>query len=381
MHSLEFIDFDQASSTPLRREVWQEMQNYYLDNYGNPSSLHAVGRQARLALDNAGERLAEYTGRSAREFIFTGSATEALNQGVLGWINPGEHMAVSAIEHHGVLMAVAEMENRGGLKTLIVPDKYGRISPLDVQAALNAKTKLAIVMTANNEIGTIQPIRKIGQICRKNNVALLTDATQALGYLDIKDVCAGADLVVISAAKIGGPKGVGLLIAPRKSRLRPIIFGGGQQHRLRSGTENVPAIMGMVKAIEIAEKHRAKEVLRLSKLRDKFIAKLLNIFPDIILLGHPTERLPGNVHLSIPGIEAESLVIKLDQNGIACSSGAACTAPMVEPSHVLRALQLPDNLVRAGVRFSFGYVTTATQIERALRIIIKTIGSLKATRG
>jgi cysteine desulfurase len=379
MHSLEIIDLDQASSTPLRPEVWQEMRPYFLEDYGNPSSVHAIGRRARQALDDAAARLARYTGRSEREFIFTGGATEALNQGILGWVNPSDHIAVSSIEHHGALEVVLEHERRGGSKTMIAPDEHGMIRPEKVKEALSPETTLAVVMTANNEIGTIQPIKEIAAICDENNTALLTDAAQAVGYLDISEICTHAAMVVLSSAKIGGPKGAGVLIAPENSGLRPIIYGGGQQHRLRSGTENVPAIIGMVKTLEIAEENRLVEVKRLTNLRDKFVADLFKSFPNMTLQGHPTKRIPGNVHISIPGIDAEALVIKLDQNGLACSSGAACTAPMVEPSHVLKALNLPDNMVRSGVRFSFSYTTTAEQIDRALQIIIKTVKSLRAT--
>lgn len=379
MHSLEFIDLDQASSTPLRQEVWQEMLPFFTNDYGNPSSVHAIGRRARRALDEASSRLAAYTGRSERDFIFTGSATEALNQGIFGWLDPSDHMAISAVEHHGALEVAQEHVRRGGSKTMIMPDEFGLISPGSVSEALNPNTALAVVMAANNEIGTIQPISEIGKVCSENKTALLTDATQAAGYMDMQEICSAADLVVISAAKIGGPKGVGVLIAPEGSHLRPLIFGGGQQHRLRSGTENVPAIIGMIKALEIAEYNRIKEVERLSELRDSFIASLKKHFPELILQGHPTKRVPGNVHISFPGIEAESLVIKLDQNGVACSSGAACTAPMVEPSHVLMALKLPENMIRSGVRFSFSYSTTAEQVERALGIIIKVVTSLRTT--
>lgn len=370
------IDLDHGSASAIRPEVLAAMLPVLETTYGNPSSVHLLGREARQLLDAVTDTLAGIVGRGARELTFTGSATEALNLGVLGWLRPNQHVVVSAIEHHAVLEAAREHVRRGGSLTVVVPDGDGIVRPASVASALRDETALVAVMAANNEIGTVQPISEIATLCRSRGVRLLVDATAAVGALDLHELAQCAEMLVLSAAKIGGPKGVGVLVAPEKPELHPMIFGGGQQHRRRSGTENLPGIVGLVRAIELAEAERGTEVPRQAALRDGLLETLRGALPGLQLHGHPTRRLPGNLHIGVPGIDAELLVVALDREGICCSSGAACTAPMVEPSHVLEALGLPPELVRTGVRFTLGRTTTAEEVQRAGETILRVASGL-----
>lgn len=379
MQAHERINFDAASATPLRPEVRRAMEPFFEEVYGNPSSVHASGRAARAALDRAEDALAAILGRANRACTFTGGATEALNLGILGTAAPTTHLVVSAIEHHAVLASAEAHAARGGSVTVVAPDREGRISPDAVLGALTPHTSLVAVMAANNEIGTIQPIREIAEMLRARGVLLLSDATAAAGAIPLGALSASADLLVLSAAKIGGPKGTGVLVVPPDLPLRPIIVGGGQQRRRRSGTENVAGIVGTVEALVLAEQLLPEEVPRISALRDLLLSLLREAVPALQLHGHPVERLPGNLHVGVPGIDAEALVLALDQRGVECSSGAACTAPMVEPSHVLRALGLPEELVRTGVRFTLPWNSTEETVRTGAARIIDAVRTL--TRG
>ncbi len=370
------IDLDVAAASPLREEVRVVIMDAW-KKYGNPSSPHALGRESRSALDDASDRLASLLGRDARELTFTGSATEAMNLGILGLLMPGQHVVVSALEHHAALAAVEEAVRRGSLQTVVAPDREGVVSAATVEAAITPATALVVLMVANNEVGSIEPIADVAALCREHSIPLLSDASAAVGALPLHEIAHDAALLAFSAAKCGGPKGVGVLVAPEQIHIRPIIHGGGQQHHRRSGTEDVAGILGLVRAIELAEAERAHEVTRLTRLRDLLFSRLRAHIPDIVLHGHPAHRLPGNLHIGIPGIEAEALVLRLDREGVFIASGAACTTPMVEPSHVLAALGLPPEMVRIGVRLTIGRATSEEDIERASERIVRVVRELR----
>ena len=375
------IYFDHAATTPLREEVLEAMLPYLKENYGNPSSLHYFGREARKALEEARAKVAAGLGAEPEEIIFTSGGTEANNLAILGVAAAFEgkknHIITSAVEHHSVFDTVNYLEKRGFEVTFLPVDEHGLVSPGQVAEAINDQTMLVTIMTANNEVGTILPVEEIGGVCRERGVYFHTDAVQAIGSIHFNLQEQPIDLLSLSAHKFYGPKGVGALYLRKKTRMRQIVFGGGQEKKLRPGTENLHAIVGLGKAMELAAAHIDEKSEKLLRLRERLIQGLLQI-DDVRLNGHPEKRLPGNVNVSILYVEGESLLLSLDLKGIAVSSGSACTSGSLDPSHVLMAMGLDHQTAHGSLRLTLGMDNTEEEIDYALETVRETTQKLRA---
>jgi cysteine desulfurase len=377
------IYLDHAATTPVAPEVFEAMQPYLTDRFGNPSSIYAAGREARAGLDRARGMLANVLNCQAREIVFTSGGTEADNLALKGvaWHHRlrgnGNHIITTAIEHHAVLHSAEYLEQFGFEITYLKPDADGIISPEAVRDAIRDDTMLISIMYANNEIGSIQPVAEIGAIAREHGITFHTDAVQAGGTLDLDVEALNVDLLSLSAHKFYGPKGVGLLYVRRQT---PILWqqsGGAQENNHRAGTENVAGIIGMSRALEIAEAERENENQRLILLRTRLINGLLERVSGTTLNGHPELRLPNNVNISFDDIEGETLLLNLDMNGIAASSGSACTTGSTEPSHVLTALGMPQKQVNGSLRLSLGKSNDEAQIDRVIDVLEESITRLR----
>ncbi len=378
------IYLDHAATTPLHPQVLDAMMPYLTERFGNPSSIHRVGRQALDALDDARDTIAAVLGANPKEIVFTGGGTEANNLAIKGVAlaqqraGKGGHLITSAIEHHAALHAFEYLEAFGFEVTILPVDQYGMVKPADLRAAIRPDTTLVSIMYANNEIGTIQPIAELGAICRERGVIFHSDAVQAAGSLPLHVRALNVDLLSITAHKFYGPKGVGALYVRRGVSLLPQISGGGQERRRRAGTENVAGIVGMATALQIAEEYRPAYVAHCRTLRDRLASGLLDRITGASLNGHPIERLPNNVNLLLEDIEGESVLLLLDQHNIAASSGSACTSGSLEASHVLLALGLPHERAIGSVRLSIGRDTTETDIDIVLDVLPPLIEQLRA---
>lgn len=374
------IYLDNAATTQVRREVIEAMLPFLDKRYGNASSLHSLGQDAKAALEKSRESIAKILKAEPNEIIFCSCATEANNLALKGLAFEARkqnknHLIVSKIEHHCVLHAAQWLENNGFDVTYLPVDEYGFVDLGELERAINEKTFLVSVMYANNEIGTIEPIRDIAKICRENDVPLHSDAVQAFGKIPLrtKDI----DMLSLSAHKIYGPKGVGLLMKRNSIRIEPLLHGGGHEFGLRSGTENVAGIVGFAKAMELALKEMPKESKRQTKMRDKLIKNSLQI-PESRLNGHPKKRLPNNANLSFRYVEGESIVMKLNEYGIAASTGSACSSPKLEPSHVLLALGLAPSEAHSSLRLTLGRYNKMKDIDYTVKVLPKAIEELRA---
>jgi cysteine desulfurase len=351
------VYLDHAATTPLRPEVLEAMQPYLTEHFGNPSSLHAAGRQARLGLDEARETVARILGAKPREIVFTSGGTEADNLAIKGaaWAASarGRELVVSSVEHKAVTHSVAVMERYGFRTTWLPVDGYGRVNPADVEAAIGDHATLVSVMYANNEVGTLQPIADIGAICRARDVVLHVDAIQAASHLPLEVDALGADLLSLSAHKINGPKGVGALFVRQGTPLLAQLSGGSQERQRRAGTENVAGIVGFATALELAQQERVADAERLAGLRDRLI-EALTALPGVTLTGHARERLPNNASFLVDGVEGGDLVAALDLEGVAASTGSACTTGSTEPSHVLLAMGIQPEAAHGSLRLTLG---------------------------
>ena len=367
------IYLDHASTTPMRPEVLEAMLPFLKGEYGNPSSIYGEGREARKALDRARDRIATILGASPREIIFTSGGSEADNLAIKGAAfalrDRGNHIITSAIEHHAVYNTCRYLEKHGFRITVLPVDSYGLVDPSAVAAALTPETILVSIMHANNEIGTIQPIAEISKILKERKILFHTDAVQTVGHIPVNVQELGVDLLSLSAHKFYGPKGVGALYVRRGVRLDPLIHGGAQEHNRRAGTENVAGIVGMAEALVLAALEMDKEIERQRELRDRLISGIMERIPHTRLNGHPEERLPGNVNVCFEFIEGESLLLNLDMQGIAASSGSACTSGSLEPSHVLLALGLPHEIAHGSLRMTLGRGTSAADIDTVLEVL------------
>ncbi|MBI2055365.1 MAG: cysteine desulfurase, partial [Candidatus Sungbacteria bacterium] len=374
------IYLDYSSATPLDQRVKAAMEPYWSEEYGNPSAIHAKGRAARKAVEEARKTVAAVLHCRAGEIIFTAGATEADNLAILGAAGAFDdkrgHFITSALEHHAVLKSFNALERRGHSVTILGVSADGIIDPRALEEAIRPETVLISIGYANNEIGAIQPIAEIGKVIKNwrrqqaenspSHFPLLhSDASPAAGFLDLNVDRLGVDLMTLNSAKIYGPKGVGALFVRRNIELAPVTYGGGQEKNIRSGTENVPGIAGLAKALEIAEKERVKESARLVKLRDYFAARLLKDIPGVLLNGSPADRLPNNVNVSIPGIEGEAAVMYLDAKGVYAATGAACASESVDPSHVLLAIGRNREEALGSIRFSLGRETSREDLDYA----------------
>jgi cysteine desulfurase len=366
------IYLDHAATTPMRQEAYEAMIPFLTEKFGNPSSIHAFGREAHKDVDGARERVAKALNAAPQEIFFTSGGTEADNIAILGAAaqkkNKGRHIITSAIEHHAVLYTCEALESRGYRLTVLPVDKYGMVSPSQLGKAISDETVLVSIMHANNEVGTVQPIRELAVIAHERGALFHTDAVQSLGNIpvDVKEL--QVDLLSASAHKLYGPKGVGLLYVKKGTRLANVSYGGAQERNLRPGTENVAGIMGFARAMELAVAEQPETCRRLTVLRDKLI-KGLTALPEVRLNGHPEQRLPGNVNVSIKRVEGESLILSLDMAGIAVSSGSACTSGSLNPSHVLMAMGLDHQTAHGSLRFTLGKSTGEEDIDYVLEVI------------
>ena len=378
----DVIYFDHAATTPPRSEVVDAMLPYFRERWGNPSSIHASGQEAAAGVDQARDKVAALLGALPEEIVFTSSGTEADNQALIGVAiaqeKRGNHIITSAIEHHAVLHTAQFLEKRGIEVTYLPVDSHGLVDPDDVRQAITDKTILVSIMHANNEIGTIQPIAEIGSICRERDVLLHTDAVQTVGHIPMNVHEMNIDLLSLSGHKVYGPKGVGALFVRKGVRISPLIHGGGHERGRRSSTENVPGIVGLGEAARLAARDLDWEVSHSQQLRDRLMEGTLAVVPDSILTGHPTQRLPNNASVCVRYVEGESMLLNLDFEGIAASSGSACTSGSLEASHVLLAIGLPHDLAHGSLRLSVGRGNTMPEVERFIQVFPPIVEKLRA---
>ncbi len=374
------IYLDTSSTTQIDPEVLKAMQPYLEDQYGNPGSMHNLGFQANQALDEARKKVATTLNCKLEEIIFTSSGTESINLAIKGFVNKnkkkGSHIITSSIEHHAVLETLDYLESQGFEVTYIPVGKEGIVDPIKVKEAITENTSLISIMYANNEVGTIQPIREISQIARENGITFHTDACQAGNSesLDVQDL--GVDMMSLNSSKLYGPKGVGVLYRNKKIRLETLIHGGGQEHKLRSGTENVPAIVGFAEALDLAQRNRERYTKELTPLRDYFIQELLKL-ENTFLNGDPRQRLPNNANITFLNIEGEAILLMLNEKGIYASSGSACTSKSLDPSHVILAMGQPYEMAHGSIRFSLSKYTTKKDLDYVLKEIPPIIERLR----
>jgi cysteine desulfurase len=378
------IYLDNASTTPIDPKVSGAMLPYLMNNYGNPSSIHYEGRVAKKAIEESRERIAKIVGIKKEGIIFTSGGTESDNLAVLGIARAnkekGKHIIVSAIEHKAVLDSCKKLEKEGFEITYLNVEKNGIIFLKHLKKSLRKDTILVSIMYANNEIGTIQPIKEIAKIIKGSKICnpiFHSDACQAVGALPININDLNVDTLTISSSKIYGPKGIGCLCLKDNCKIEPIIFGGGQERGIRSGTENTAYIVGFSEALIISEKKRLSESKRLTKLREYFIENLIKKIPKIIINGDRIKRLPNNINFSIHGVEGESIVLMLDENGISASTGSACSANDLKPSHVILALGNDAELAHSSVRLTLGRYSTKKDIDYVISILSKIVEKLE----
>ena len=379
---MDRIYMDNAATTAVSPEVLQAMLPYFTDIYGNPSSIHSTGRDARRAVDAARKQVAAAIGAQPTEIYFTAGGSESDNWAIKGTAfakrAKGNHIITSQIEHHAVLHTCAWLEKQGFEVTYLPVDEFGRVRVEDVEKAITDKTILISIMAANNEIGTLQPITEIGKLAKSRGILFHTDAVQAMGAIPIDVNAMNIDMLSMSGHKFHGPKGIGVLYV--RKGVHPDIFmhGGAQERGQRAGTENLAGIVGIGKAIELATQNLEANAARMSRLRDKLIDGILAEIPAVRLNGHRTERLPNNVNVSIRYIEGEAMLLRLDLAGIAGSSGSACTSGSLDPSHVLLAIGLPHEIAHGSLRLSLGTDTTEEQVDEVLRVLPGIVKDLRA---
>ena len=373
---------DNAATTKMSKAAIDAMLPYMCEMYGNPSSLHSVGQQANEALTDARERIAKLLGCEAKEITFTSGGSEADNQAIVSAARMGErnkkkHIISTVFEHHAVLHTLDKLAKEGFEITLLPVHENGIVLAEQVAEAIRPDTCLVTIMYANNEIGTIQPIAEIGQICREKGVLFHTDAVQAAGHQEINVTEQKIDLLSLSAHKFHGPKGIGVLYARKGIRLTNLIEGGAQERGKRAGTENIPAIMGLTAAFEEACKHRKENAERLTALRDRLIEGLAKI-PHSVLNGDEKRRLPGNVNFCFEGIEGESLLLLLDDKGVYASSGSACTSGSLDPSHVLLAIGRPHEIAHGSLRLSISEENTEEEVDYMIAAVTEVVAYLRS---
>ncbi len=376
------IYMDNAATTATRSEVLEAMLPYFTQHFGNPSSIHGVGREARKAVEAARKQVADAIGAEAREIYFTAGGSEsdnwAIRLGCEAMLKKGKHIITSAIEHHAVLHTCQAMEKEGYRVTYLPVDEFGLVSVKDVEEAIADDTALITIMMANNEIGTLQPIKEIAEIAKAHGVLFHTDAVQAIGAIPVDVKKLGVDMLSMSGHKFHGPKGVGALYVRKGIKMSNLLHGGAQGRGFRAGTENLPAIVGIGKAIELAVAELPAYTEKMIKLRDRLIDGLTERIPEIRLNGHRTLRLPANVNISIRYLEGESILMRLDLAGIEGSSGSACTSGSLDPSHVLLAIGLPHEIAHGSLRLSLGMENTEEEVETVLSELPKIVANLRA---
>ena len=377
------IYLDNAATTPCAPQVVEAMLPYFTQVYGNASSVHTWGREAKRAVEAARRQVQKaLNAAQPQEIFFTGGGSESDNWAIKGAALAcrSGHIITTAIEHHAVLHTCQWLEKQGFRVTYLPVDGEGRVHPADVDKAIREDTILVSVMAANNEVGTLQPIGEIGEICRARGVLFHTDAVQAVGAVPIDVQALQVDLLSLSAHKIHGPKGVGALYVRKGTKLDSLLHGGAQERGFRAGTENLPGIVGLGKAIELATAQLADNAARMTALRERLIAGVMERVSGTRLNGHPTQLLPGNVNLSFEGVEGEALLLRLDLAGVAASSGSACTSGALDPSHVLMALGLTEAQAQGSLRLTLGTDTTAEEIDAVLDRLPPIVADLRSMR-
>lgn len=379
---MKTIYLDHAATTPTDPQVVEAMLPYFTERFGNPSTLYSLGREAKQAMEIAREKVARAIGARPEEIVFTSGGTESDNFALEGVAfalqKKGNHIITSSIEHHAVSETCKFLQKRGFSVTYLPVDGHGRVDPEEVAKAITPQTILISIMHANNEIGAIEPIAEIARITREKGVCFHTDAVQTVGSLPIDVDGLGVNLLSMSAHKFYGPKGVGALYIRSGTRIVRFLHGGEQERKRRASTENIPGIVGMGKAIEIAQEKREESSKKAAALRDRLIEGLFRSLEHIRLNGHPTERLPNNVNICVEKVEGESMLLNLDARGICASSGSACTSGSLEPSSVLMAIGLPPEVAHGSLRFTVGRATTEEDIDYVLEVLPEIVGRLRA---
>ncbi|HVO59945.1 MAG TPA: cysteine desulfurase family protein [Terriglobales bacterium] len=375
---MQRVYLDNNATTPVLPEVFEAMRPYLLEQYGNASSIHHHGQEARAAVERARDSVARLLGCSQSEIVFTSGGTEADNLAIFGSVSPGDHVITSVIEHHAVLHACDRLEELGGSVTRVPVDDLGRVNPDDVRRALRPATKLISIMMANNETGVLQPLEEIGRIAAEADVFFHVDGVQAAAKVNIDVNALGCDLLSISGHKVHAPKGVGALYVRKGTALRPQLYGGSHERSRRAGTENIPGIVALGKAAEIAFGGlRNGSVQKVAALRDRLEQTILNHTDAVGVNGAGAPRVPNTSNIYFDAIEGEALVVALDLKGLSVSGGAACSSGATEPSHVLTAMGLPPARARASVRLSLGKQNNAADIDYALALISETVARLR----
>ena len=377
------IYLDNAASTAVHPEVVKEMMPYFDTQYGNPSSIHQFGRKAKNAIEKARKQVATLIGAEPNEILFTSGGTESNNTILDGVLTSNsepdpEHIITSSIEHEAVLQPCKEFENVGIKITYLPVDEHGIVNPDEITNSINSHTVLVSIMFANNEVGTIQPIKEISEICKKYQIPLHTDAVQAVGKIPINVKDLGVDALSISSHKINGPKGIGALFIKKGLKVTPQILGGGQENGMRSGTENVASIVGFGKACEIAKERLNRNISHFQTLHSSILSKIVKEISHVKLNGHPEKRIFNNVHLTFMGVNGEDLIIKLDEHGIAASTGSACSVHTQKASHVLKAMGFNHEQITGSLRISFGYMNTLDEIDQTVEVLKKVVSELRS---
>jgi len=378
------IYLDNAASTAVHPEVVKEMMPYFDIQYGNPSSIHQFGRKAKNAIQKARKQVAALIGAEPDEILFTSGGTESNNTILHGIPKlPGSHLdqnhiITSSIEHEAILQPCKEFENIGIKITYLPVDEHGIVNPDDITNSINSHTVLVSIMFANNEVGTIQPIKEISEICKKYQIPFHTDAVQAVGKVPINVKELGVDALSISSHKINGPKGIGALFIKKGVIITPQILGGGQENGMRSGTENVASIVGFGKACEIAKERLNENISHFQTLHSSILSKIVKEIPHVKLNGHPEKRIFNNIHLTFLGVNGEDLIIKLDEHGIAASTGSACSVHTQKASHVLKAMGFNHEQITGSLRISFGYMNTLDEVKQAVEVLKKVVAELRS---
>jgi len=367
------VYFDYQSSKPVDPEVIDAMTAYLRENFGNPSSLHKIGDEATKILEESRKTIARFINAEKDEIVFTSGATESNNLGIIGFVlrnkHKGNHIIISEIEHISIHNITKYLEKNGFTVTKVPVDQYGRVNIEKLAARITNKTILVSIGYASNEIGTIQPISEIGRLCRENNIVFHSDAVAAEGLIPIDVKAENVDLLTLSSNDIYGPNGVGVLFVRKGIRLNPLLIGGGQEFGLRSGTENIPGIIGMKQAVEMMQEKMNEETKRFKMFRDKLIENILHKIPKCYLNGHSQERLPNNAHFRFDGIEGEALLLSLKDKGISVSTGSACTSKTLEPSHTLISLGLLHEEAHGSLELTCGRFTKAKDVEVVLEVL------------
>ncbi len=376
------IYFDHAATTPVDRRVLEKMLPYFTENFGNPNSQHAFGRETVAAVDAARDEIASLIGAKPSEIYFTSGGTEADNWALRGaaqaLAHKGKHLIVSAVEHPAMIATAKDLAKKGFEVTFAEVDEYGKADLAKLERAIRPDTTFIGVMTANNEVGTVQPVAEISAMARARGIVFFTDAVQAVGALKTDVKSPAVDMLSFSGHKFYGPKGIGVLYVRAGLRIDRLVTGGHQERGMRGGTTNVPAVVGIAEALRIATEELDRNAAYVASLRDRFISRVLREIPYVKLNGHPKDRLPANANFSFRYIEGESLLYSLDLAGVAVSSGSACSSGSLEPSHVLLAMGVPEGLAHGSIRFSFGKDNTPEEVDYAVDRLKEIVVKLRA---